>query len=179
MTTVAPLPEEPAPALPPVADGVTRPLDPRYIVVQRIAGAITAAVLAGAAVPGVVALVLITPWPLGVVWLGAWLVLCGLLIWRTQAWPALAYRHASYAVDATGIEIRRGVIWRRIINVPRSRVQHTDVSQGPIERSYELGTLVIHTAGTEHARVHLSGLPHARALRIRDHLLPTGGADAV
>ena len=44
-----------------------------------------------------------------------------------------------------------------------------------------LGTLVIFTAGTDHARVHLHGLDHGIALRIRDHLLWTegGGDDAV
>jgi len=58
-------------------------------------------------------------------------------------------------------------------------VQHTDVSQGPAERSYGLGTLSVFTAGTDHARVGLSGLDHATALAIRDHLLPREGADAV
>ena len=82
-------------------------------------------------------------------------------------------------VDAQGIEIRRGVFWRTIISIPRSRVQHTDVSQGPLERTHELGTLVVYTAGTDHARVDLSGLAHARALRIREHLLPKGEADAI
>jgi membrane protein YdbS with pleckstrin-like domain len=82
-------------------------------------------------------------------------------------------------VDDRTIEIRRGVYWRAVITVPRSRVQHTDVSQGPLERSFGLGTLVIYTAGTEHAKVSLSGLEHTRALRIREHLLPTEGGDAV
>jgi membrane protein YdbS with pleckstrin-like domain len=82
-------------------------------------------------------------------------------------------------VDASGILIRRGVFWRRVIHVPRSRVQHTDVSQGPLERGHGLGTLVIYTAGTDHARVDLHGLDHAAALAIRDHLLPGEGEDAV
>ena len=45
-------------------------------------------------------------------------------------------------------------------NVPRSRVQHTDVSQGPLERNHGLGTLVVYTAGTDHAKVELGGLDH-------------------
>jgi membrane protein YdbS with pleckstrin-like domain len=57
-------------------------------------------------------------------------------------------------VDARGLEIRRGVFWRSVVNVPRSRVQHTDVSQGPLERSYGLGTLIVYTAGTDHAQVN-------------------------
>ncbi len=106
---------------------------------------------------------------------GGWLVFSGLLAWHAQAWPEIAYRHASYKVDGQGIEIRRGVFWRTIINIPRSRVQHTDVSQGPLERTHELGTLVVYTAGTDHARVDLPGLAHARALRIRDTPPAEGG----
>ena len=89
------------------------------------------------------------------------------------------YRHTSYRVDDQGIEIRRGVYWRVVINVPRSRVQHIDVSQGPLDRRYGLGTLVVYTAGTDHAKVELGGLEHGRALRIREHLLPSGADDAV
>lgn len=111
--------------------------------------------------------------------LGGWCVLTALLIWWAQAWPAKSYRRTSYRVDPAGIEIRRGVVWRRVINVPRSRVQHTDVSQGPLERGSDLGTLVMFTAGTQFARVQLSGLQYNDALRIRDHLLPAGTDDAV
>jgi hypothetical protein len=82
-------------------------------------------------------------------------------------------------VDAGGIEIREGVVWRAVTNVPRSRVQHTDVSQGPLERRFGIGTLVIHTAGTDSAVVSLRGLTHESALAIRDHLLPREEPDAV
>jgi membrane protein YdbS with pleckstrin-like domain len=168
------------PATPPlVADGERRQLDPRFVAVQRLArwlfvGPLLLATLVFSVVASMLggideALVL------SVLWVGS----AALLAWWAQAWPALAYRYASYAVDETGIEIRRGVLWRRVLTVPRSRVQHTDVSQGPIERSHELGTLVIYTAGTSHAQVQLPGLTHATALAIRDHLLPTTDADAV
>jgi uncharacterized protein len=156
-------------------------LDPRLIEAQRIAGWITMMCLSG---PGLVILtgVLLragTPvWGKGLAAL-AWIVGTALLIWSAHWWPAIAYRYASYAVDEHGIEIRSGVIWRHQTTVPRSRVQHTDVSQGPILRRYGLGTLVIHTAGTEHAMVELPGLDHARALALRDHLLPRGAGDAV
>ena len=103
----------------------------------------------------------------------------GGLAWLSHRWPEIVYRHTFYRVDQQGIEIRRGVLWRRAINVPKSRVQHTDVSQGPLQRRYGLGTLVIYTAGTDHAKVELPGLSHARAMHIRDHLLPFGGDDAV
>src|SRR5687768_5278348 len=111
--------------------------------------------------------------------IAVWLTLVLLAAWLSYRWPAIAYRHISYRIDAHGIEIRRGVFWRVVINVPRSRVQHIDVSQGPLERKYGLGTLVIYTAGTDHAKVELAGLEHGRALRIREHLLPSESGDAV
>ena len=94
-------------------------------------------------------------------------------------WPQLQFRHTSYRVDALGIRIRRGVVWRSEISVPRSRVQHTDVSRGPVERGFGLATLIIHTAGTEHATVSLSGLAVDVANGIRNYLIEGGEGDAV
>ncbi|MDP2322049.1 MAG: PH domain-containing protein [Acidobacteriota bacterium] len=165
-----------------VADGLDHQLDPRVIPMQRISGGLfMAAVLlaslvgmgitlaAGDDLPGWLRMML----PL--VWL-VLAVLGGVFAYR---WPVRAYRHTSYRVDDQGIEIRQGVYWRVVVNVPRSRVQHIDVAQGPIDRRYGLGKLVIYTAGTDHAKVELEGLEHERALRIRAHLLPSGAGDAV
>ena len=111
--------------------------------------------------------------------LPGWLVATLAIAWLFHAWPAVHYRHVSYVLDAEGIEIRTGVWWRQVISVPRSRVQHIDVSQGPMERSYGLGRLVVYTAGTNHSRVELAGLSHAVALALRNYLLPRGSDDAV
>lgn len=160
-----------------VADGARHQLDPAYLQAQRMARWIFTAIAAVVlAIQG-----LIIQFSTGRGWLASlvWVVVVALLSWWSHIWPAIAYRHASYVVGPEGIEITRGVLFRTVINVPRSRVQHTDVSQGPIERQFGLGRLAIYTAGTDHARVQQPGLPHARALRIRDHLLPQGTEDAV
>jgi membrane protein YdbS with pleckstrin-like domain len=169
-----------ADAVEPIADGVDRKLDPRVIPLQRTLGWIPTAILAS------VSLVVVTStWiasevlALGLLLVPLWMIGVGALDWQFQRWPAIAYRFASYRIDELGIEIRRGVYWRTITNVPRSRVQHTDVSQGPLERRYGLGTLVIYTAGTSHSRVNLEGLDHEVARRIRAHLLPKDEGDAV
>jgi hypothetical protein len=107
---------------------------------------------------------------------GALVVVRGVL---AQVWPEKAWRHASYRVSGRGIEIRRGVWWRTVITVPRSRVQHTDVTQGPIERSFGLGTLVLFTAGTDHSKVVLPGLAYGDASAIRDRLAAVDEDDAV
>jgi membrane protein YdbS with pleckstrin-like domain len=156
-------------------------LDPQFVPFQRAVGwIVTASVSAGMLIG------------LPIVWLTnslprwgnlllapTWLVVTATVAWLSYKWPVLEYRHTSYTLDDNGIEIRSGVFWRQVTTVPRSRVQHTDVSQGPMERAYDLGRLVIYTAGTDHSRVELPGLNHGVALKIRNHLLPHGGDDAV
>ena len=165
---------EPAPT---VADGQLHSLDPRVIPLQQITGTLFTAAIAAGSMAFLVLRILTErtpPW-----WLAVWAVLVLVGFWHAVSWPARAYEHTFYRVDDQGIEIRRGVYWRVVINVPRSRVQHIDVSQGPIERRYGLGTLIIYTAGTDYAKVALEGLEHGRALAIREHLLPSGATDAV
>jgi membrane protein YdbS with pleckstrin-like domain len=165
-----------------IADGVERRLDPRVMDLERTIGwIVTGVVSAGVFFAGAVTLIAarsMPGWAMATIVI-AWVAITALLGWWLQRWPAIYYRRASYVVDSEGIEIRLGVVWRTVTNVPRSRVQHTDVSQGPLERRFGVATLVIHTAGTDAAVVVVHGLAHRTALAIRDHLLPRGGADAV
>ena len=112
----------------------------------------------------------------GPVWLrllllGIWGIIILLLIYLSRHVPVWAYERTRYRVTSEGIEIRKGIVWRQVINVSRNRVQHTDVTQGPIQRHYGLATLTIHTAGTAHSVVTLSGVSRETALRLRDFLI--------
>ena len=71
---------------------------------------------------------------------------------------------------AAELQVRHGV-WTRIQTfVPLDRVQHIDISQGPLERSFAVCRLVLHTAGTMHSLVVLPGLARATAERMRDEI---------
>ena len=167
-------------ARPPLS-GEDQRLDPRTIPLQKTGAAIFSFVIAlGSGLLAVVSLADDGPSFLSVAITAAlWLIGNGLFTWHGQRWQEIDYRHTWYRVDDRGLEIRRGVFWREVVNVPRSRVQHTDVSQGPLERKYGLGTLVVYTAGTDHAKVTLSGLDHEVALAIREQLMPERGSNAV
>jgi membrane protein YdbS with pleckstrin-like domain len=165
-----------------ISDGVDHQLDPRVIPLERITGGLGIAGIAAGSLVGITFALIVSddmPGVLRIVLPAAWLVLALFGAWHAYSWPARAYQHTFYRIDEQGVEIRKGVYWRVVINVPRSRVQHIDVSQGPIERRYGLGKIVIYTAGTDHAKVELEGLEHGRALLIRDFLLPSGTSDAV
>lgn len=163
-----------------MADGSVRRLEPSYIRADAVSWWILVGVISAVGAVGLVVSIVAsgTPWVWAVV-LVAWLGGVVASIVGALRWPAVAWRHASYVVHPHGIEIRQGVLWRRITSVPKSRVQHTDVIQGPVLRRYGLATLTIHTAGTEAAVVALSGLSRESALEVRDFLLSEKGRDGV
>jgi hypothetical protein len=148
-------------------------LDPRFIPYQRLRGRLRAVVVSGVTFAAVAIAVAASDslTPGGRLALGAaWLAAMAAAAWLAEVWPHRQYACTRYRLDADGLLIARGVLWRRITHVPRSRVQHTDVAQGPLERKYGLGTLIVYTAGTDHARVALAGLAWETAVALRDEV---------
>jgi len=149
------------------------PLDPRFLPHRRFVGRLRALAVSALAFLMMV-IVLITAddrsrlelAAVSLVALGA----IALSAWLAESWPPREYAHTRYRLDQDGLQIARGIYWRSVTHVPRTRVQHTDVSQGPIERKYGLGTLIVYTAGTDHARIALPGLAFDTAVALRDEL---------
>ena len=165
-----------------IADGELKELDPRFVAAESVSWWIGI---------GIVALVMVVLLAVDLLagLISSWLVRGGIMLtcalvvavlcWLANVQPRWVYDRYRYRVGELGIEIRKGIIWRRVITVPRSRVQHTDVSQGPLIRRYGLAMLTIHTAGTENSTVTLVGVSHGTALRIRDFLIRGGQRDGV
>jgi membrane protein YdbS with pleckstrin-like domain len=166
----------------PAGAHAAQPLDPRSVSHGRAIGAVVTAII-GFVLLLAALIVIVAVDSLdrrgGLLVVLAALMVTAAIGWFAWKWPAVEHKHISYRIDPGGIEIRRGVWWRRIIHVPRSRVQHTDVSQGPIERNFGLATLHVFTAGTDHAEVALGGLSHETAITLRDHLLAGTDEDVV
>ena len=147
--------------------------DPRKIDLDRAVGWITTGVLSAGLLiaAGVFSISSSSRW-LGLLLLILWLPATIGIALLSHTWPPVEYRRTRYRIDDEVVEIERGVLWRSSVTVPRPRVQHLDVSQGPVQRHYGLGVLSIYTAGTEHSVVVLPGLAHEVALTLRDRLLP-------
>ncbi len=94
-----------------------------------------------------------------------------ILLWLAIYWPAIEHRNVRWLTSPVGVEIKKGVFWRHQIAIPWARVQHADVSQGPLARQFSLGNLTIHTAGTKHASIDLEGLSHDVAIELRDKVI--------
>lgn len=147
-------------------------LDPNSIPADRIASFIFTVIVL---VAGIIGLgVLFAAIGLGLVWYsiaagGATIAL--FLLWASYFWPSIEYHHKSWRLNDVGLEIRNGVWWKHQLAIPWARVQHADVSQGPLQRLYGLGSLTVHTAGTTDSSVTIEGLAHQTALELRDEVI--------
>ncbi|MEX2381762.1 MAG: PH domain-containing protein [Opitutales bacterium] len=168
------------PPLPFWLDGKFHHVDPNSIPVDRINMALTSFILLFF---GFFALIFVGMSPelarsTRLLSLSGWLALWPLLGIYSWVWPSISYRHLFYCLREDCMIIRSGVFWKTETLVPKSRIQHTDISQGPLQRSYKISDLVIHTAGTRYAVVTLTGLSEDIAPRLRNHLLDRTGDDS-
>lgn len=84
--------------------------------------------------------------------------------------PRLRYRYWWFELTAEELVLERGIVNRVRTIVPLRRVQHLDVSQDIVEREFDLGKLIVHTAGTRSSEVVLPGLPLDQAEELRDRI---------
>jgi membrane protein YdbS with pleckstrin-like domain len=143
------------------------PLDRGLLSLMRIRGAMTGAMLLAGALAGEAWLQRADyglPW--GVLVVPALLLFGYLALWS----PGRRYRAWGYRIDGEELHVRRGV-WTRVDTlVPLDRVQHIDVSQGVLERSLGICSLLLHTAGTLHSQIVVPGLSRETAERMRDEI---------
>lgn len=81
------------------------------------------------------------------------------------------YASRAYLLRQRDILFRSGVWWRSETGVPYNRIQHCEIAQGPLEKSFGLATLEIYTAGKNTSDLSIPGLKADVAARIKDHVL--------
>lgn len=144
---------------------VLSPLDPRFLRVLRWRGGITGvAVLAIGA--GIEAVLYAAEQVNGI----AITVAAAIALWAGLIAPARRFVHWRFALTDRELHVAHGWWLRTHTIVPIGRVQHIDLTQGPIERMCGVATLVLHTAGTEHAEVDVPGLARDHAEAVRDRI---------
>lgn len=82
--------------------------------------------------------------------------------------PDRVYRRLGYAIDGRLLRTVRGWLFHTDTVVPFVRVQHIDVTRGPVDKLFGTASLVVHTAGTHNSVVVLPGLSPDRAAEIRE-----------
>jgi membrane protein YdbS with pleckstrin-like domain len=94
-------------------------------------------------------------------------------------WHIVGRRFGSwgYAEREDDLLVRRGVMFARLSVVPYGRMQFIDVTAGPLERSFGLATVRLHTAAAA-TDARIPGLESEEAARLRDSLAELGEAQA-
>jgi membrane protein YdbS with pleckstrin-like domain len=101
------------------------------------------------------------------------------LVVGAVAWRFVGRRYSSwgYAEREDDLLVRRGVMFARLSVVPYGRMQFIDVTAGPLERSFGLATVRLHTAAAA-TDARIPGLEREEAARLRDRLAELGEAQA-
>ena len=98
----------------------------------------------------------------------------GLLVERVLGRRFSAWGYAEREDD---LLVRRGVLVYRLSVVPYGRMQFIDVRAGPLERSFGLATVHMHTAAAA-SDARIPGLTREEAARLRDRLADLGESRA-
>ena len=77
----------------------------------------------------------------------------------------------GYFQDEFDIYFKQGLWWRKQTALNFSRIQHIDISHGPLERRYQMATIKFFTAGGAMSDLKISGLPSERAETLRQDIL--------
>ena len=83
------------------------------------------------------------------------------------------YRAWRYQERREDLIVARGVMVQRLSVVPYGRMQFVEVTAGPIERSFRLSTVKLHTAAAA-SDARIPGLEREEAARLRDRLTELG-----
>lgn len=116
--------------------------------------------------PTVVLAVLVETWAA----LAVPVLLLGIGVALGVVWANRRYGRFGYALTDESVRVRDGVVFHSDAIAPLFRVQHVDISRGPLQLSFGLATLTIHTAAPA-ADVTLPDLRADDAERVRDDIL--------
>ncbi len=105
-------------------------------------------------------------------WTVAMVAVVLLAIWRSII-TVRAVRAWGYAEREQDLLVRHGLVVRRMSIVPYARMQYVDVTAGPLERSFGLATVQLHTAAAA-SDARVPGLVSEEAARLRDRLTALG-----
>lgn len=87
-------------------------------------------------------------------------------------WLASAMAGAKkMALREHDVVLRSGLWWHKTVILPRNRVQHIELSQGPLQRRFGLASLKFYTAGGASIDLQIDGLSQDAARRLRDHVM--------
>lgn len=93
------------------------------------------------------------------------------LVVMITLWVPRRVKYTCYRLLDTSMNMRIGFWWQTQTAVSINRIQHLEITQGPLERGLGLGKLVLYTAGGMRSDLQLPGLKLATAEDLKQVLL--------
>lgn len=81
-----------------------------------------------------------------------------------------SYQIRGYSLRRHDISYRSGFLFHRVTTVPFNRIQHSEISHGPIMRLFKLQSLKVYTAGGSSSDLSIPCLPPDEAKQLRDRI---------
>jgi len=161
------------PDLPTIATLDLSPLHKEYLSVAMIGNLITWLIIGGSVLT--IWFFKKDEWPN---WLSYGIpILLGTLIIMSFSLAYFGFKRKKYALRERDILYQTGLIWRAKTVIPFNRIQHAEVSQGPIERMFGLSVLRIFTAGGSTSDMRIPGLTPEIAQNIKEFVLGKTASD--
>lgn len=104
---------------------------------------------------------------IGLLALALVLFLMGFIAWYRLAWC----KRVKYALREHDVILSSGVYWTSQVIQPLKRLQHVEVTQGPLEKRFGLAKLRLFSAGTIASTFIIPGLDQGVAERLREFVL--------
>jgi membrane protein YdbS with pleckstrin-like domain len=85
-----------------------------------------------------------------------------LMLWLIV--PVLRWRLTTYELTTRRLRVRAGVVTRHGRDIPLARINDVSFEQGPLDRLFGAGRLVVESAG-EHGQIVLTDIPDVQAVQ--------------
>ena len=77
------------------------------------------------------------------------------------------FKNKVFAVRHQDLNYKKGWLWKSRMVVPFKRIQHSEVTQGPVDRIFDLAKLRVFTAGGSGSDLTIPGLKHEEANKLK------------
>ena len=77
------------------------------------------------------------------------------------------FKNKLFAIREKDLNYRKGWLWKSRMVVPFKRIQHSEVTQGPIDRLFNLAKLKVYTAGGSGSDLTIPGLKQVEADKLK------------
>lgn len=99
-----------------------------------------------------------------------WLLPLLFMILWTFSLEILGFNRKGYAIRSKDVSYKTGLLYFRMTSVPFNRIQHCEISQGPLGRLFDLASVKVYTAGGSGSDLMVNGLRKETAQRLRDYI---------